>query len=126
LNEGWQEVAIVQPAVPPDRFLDRIREAKIVKAVRTSRWAAWARADVAISSMWTTALSGKGRWIVPVVGQFEFCYATADRVCSWLYGALAWLTPVHYWPVFVRRKCDHAISKWPTTIAPCRRDRNRV
>jgi hypothetical protein len=37
LNEGWQEVAIVQPAVPPDRFLDRIREAKIVKAVRTSR-----------------------------------------------------------------------------------------
>ncbi|MBX9658154.1 MAG: hypothetical protein K2X00_06270 [Nitrospiraceae bacterium] len=37
LNEGWQEVQIVQPAVPPDRFLDRIREAKIVKAVRTSR-----------------------------------------------------------------------------------------
>ncbi len=37
LNEGWQEVAIVQPAVPPDRFLDRIREAKIVKAVRTNR-----------------------------------------------------------------------------------------
>ena len=37
LNEGWQEVQIVQPALPPDRFLDRIREAKIVKAVRTSR-----------------------------------------------------------------------------------------
>ena len=37
LNEGWQEVQIVQPAVPPDRFLDQIREAKIVKAVRTSR-----------------------------------------------------------------------------------------
>jgi len=37
LNEGWQEVEIVKPAVPPDRFLDRIREAKIVKAVRTSR-----------------------------------------------------------------------------------------
>jgi hypothetical protein len=37
LNEGWQEVQIVQPTVPPDRFLDQIREAKIVKAVRTSR-----------------------------------------------------------------------------------------
>ncbi len=37
LNEGWQEVEIVKPAIPPDRFLDRIREAKIVKAVRTSR-----------------------------------------------------------------------------------------
>jgi hypothetical protein len=37
LNEGWQEVQIIQPALPPDRFLDQIREAKIVKAVRTSR-----------------------------------------------------------------------------------------
>jgi hypothetical protein len=37
LNEGWQEVQIVQPAVPPDRFLDQVREAKIVKAVRSSR-----------------------------------------------------------------------------------------
>ncbi|HEX5646649.1 MAG TPA: hypothetical protein VFX56_06740 [Nitrospira sp.] len=37
LNEGWQEVQIIRPALPPDRFLDQIREAKIVKAVRTSR-----------------------------------------------------------------------------------------
>lgn len=37
LNEGWQEVQIVQPTVSPDRFLDQIREAKIVKAVRTDR-----------------------------------------------------------------------------------------
>ncbi|MDX2252549.1 MAG: hypothetical protein NW202_09690 [Nitrospira sp.] len=37
LNEGWQEVQIVRPTVSPDRFLDQIREAKIVKAVRASR-----------------------------------------------------------------------------------------
>jgi hypothetical protein len=34
LNEGWQEVGIVPPAVPPDRFLEQIREDKIVKAAR--------------------------------------------------------------------------------------------
>ncbi|OQW32804.1 MAG: hypothetical protein A4E19_05460 [Nitrospira sp. SG-bin1] len=34
LNEGWQEVRIVPPAVPPDRFLEQIREDKIVKAAR--------------------------------------------------------------------------------------------
>lgn len=34
LNEGWQEVRIVPPAVPPDRFLEQIKEDKIVKAAR--------------------------------------------------------------------------------------------
>jgi hypothetical protein len=34
LNEGWQEVRIVPPAVPPDRFLEQIRGEKIVKAAR--------------------------------------------------------------------------------------------
>lgn len=34
LNEGWQEVQIVPPAVPPDRFLEQIRGDKIVKAAR--------------------------------------------------------------------------------------------
>jgi hypothetical protein len=34
LNEGWQEVRIVPPAVPPDRFLEQIRGDKIVKAAR--------------------------------------------------------------------------------------------
>jgi uncharacterized protein (UPF0335 family) len=37
LSEGWQEVQIVPPAIPPDRFLEQVRGAKIVKAVRTSR-----------------------------------------------------------------------------------------
>ena len=37
LSEGWQAVEIVPPTVPPDRFLDQIKHAKIVKAVRTSR-----------------------------------------------------------------------------------------
>lgn len=37
LSEGWQEVQIVPPSVPPDRFLEQVRGAKIVKAVRTSR-----------------------------------------------------------------------------------------
>lgn len=37
LSDGWQAVEIVRPAEPPDRFLDQIRQAKIVKAVRTSR-----------------------------------------------------------------------------------------
>lgn len=37
LNEGWQEVRIVPPAVPPDRFLEQIREDKIVKAARISQ-----------------------------------------------------------------------------------------
>lgn len=35
LTDGWQAVEIVHPAESPDRFLDRIRQAKIVKAVRT-------------------------------------------------------------------------------------------
>ncbi|MDF0675959.1 MAG: hypothetical protein P0120_16750 [Nitrospira sp.] len=34
LNEGWQEVQIVPPAVPPDRFLEQIKEDKIIKAAR--------------------------------------------------------------------------------------------
>ncbi len=34
LNEGWQEVRIVPPAVPPDRFLEQIKGDKIVKAAR--------------------------------------------------------------------------------------------
>ena len=34
LNEGWQEVRIGPPAVPPDRFLEQIRGDKIVKAAR--------------------------------------------------------------------------------------------
>ncbi|MGE3977007.1 MAG: hypothetical protein AB7F94_05405 [Nitrospira sp.] len=36
-NEGWQEVQIVPPAVPPDRFLEQIKEDKIVKAARISQ-----------------------------------------------------------------------------------------
>ncbi len=35
LSDGWQAVEIVHPAESPDRFLDKIRQAKIVKAVRT-------------------------------------------------------------------------------------------
>jgi hypothetical protein len=34
VNEGWQEVRIVPPAVPADRFLEQIRGEKIVKAAR--------------------------------------------------------------------------------------------
>lgn len=34
LNEGWQEVQIVPPAVPPDRFIEQIKEDKIIKAAR--------------------------------------------------------------------------------------------
>ena len=34
VTDGWQAVEI-QPADSPDRFLDTIRQAKIVKAVRT-------------------------------------------------------------------------------------------
>lgn len=34
VNEGWQEVRIVPPTVPPDRFLEQIRGEKIVKAAR--------------------------------------------------------------------------------------------
>jgi len=37
LNEGWQAVEIVPPAEPMDRFLDQIKQTKIVKAVRVSR-----------------------------------------------------------------------------------------
>lgn len=35
MTDGWQAVEIVHPVEPPDRFLDKIRQAKIVKAVRT-------------------------------------------------------------------------------------------
>ena len=34
VNEGWQEVRIVPPVVPPDLFLEQIRGEKIVKAAR--------------------------------------------------------------------------------------------
>jgi hypothetical protein len=37
VSEGWQEVEVGPPAVPADRFLEQIRQAKIVKAVRVSR-----------------------------------------------------------------------------------------
>ncbi len=37
MNEGWQEVRIVSPAVPPDRFLEQIKGDKIVKAARISQ-----------------------------------------------------------------------------------------
>ncbi|MBS0184464.1 MAG: hypothetical protein JSS39_18915 [Nitrospira sp.] len=37
VNEGWQEVRIVPPPVPPDRFLEQIRGEKIVKAARISQ-----------------------------------------------------------------------------------------
>jgi hypothetical protein len=37
VNEGWQEVRIIPPAVPPDRFLEQIRGEKIVKAARISQ-----------------------------------------------------------------------------------------
>ncbi len=34
VSEGWQEVKILPPAVPPDRFLEQVRGEKIVKAAR--------------------------------------------------------------------------------------------
>jgi hypothetical protein len=34
VSEGWQEVRILPPAVPPDRFLEQVRGEKIVKAAR--------------------------------------------------------------------------------------------
>jgi hypothetical protein len=37
VSEGWQEVEVVPPAVPADRFLEQIRQTKFVKAVRVSR-----------------------------------------------------------------------------------------
>ncbi len=37
VSEGWQEVRIVPPPVPPDRFLEQIRGEKIVKAARISQ-----------------------------------------------------------------------------------------
>ena len=37
VNEGWQEVEVTQPSMPTERFLERVRGAKIVKAVRVSR-----------------------------------------------------------------------------------------
>ncbi len=36
LNEGWQEVRILPPSVPTDRFLEQIRGEKIVKAARVT------------------------------------------------------------------------------------------
>lgn len=37
LTDGWQEVEIAPPAEPIERFLDRLKHTKIVKAVRVSR-----------------------------------------------------------------------------------------
>jgi hypothetical protein len=37
MSEGWQEVEVVPPAVPADRFLEQIQQTKFVKAVRVSR-----------------------------------------------------------------------------------------
>lgn len=37
VSEGWQEVRIGPPPVPPDRFLEQIRGEKIVKAARISQ-----------------------------------------------------------------------------------------
>ncbi|MBU6432562.1 MAG: hypothetical protein KGS09_09275 [Nitrospirae bacterium] len=37
LSEGWQAVEIVPPTEPMERFLDQIKQTKIVKAVRISR-----------------------------------------------------------------------------------------
>lgn len=37
LSEGWQAVEIVPPAEPMERFLDRLKQTQIVKAVRVSR-----------------------------------------------------------------------------------------
>jgi hypothetical protein len=37
LSEGWQAVEIVPPAEPMERFLNRLKQAQIVKAVRVSR-----------------------------------------------------------------------------------------
>jgi hypothetical protein len=37
LSEWWQAVEIVPPTEPMDRFLDQIKQTKIVKAVRVSR-----------------------------------------------------------------------------------------
>ena len=36
VNEGWQEVRILPPSVPTDRFLEQIRGEKIVKAARVT------------------------------------------------------------------------------------------
>ncbi|SPP63076.1 hypothetical protein [Nitrospira lenta] len=37
VSEGWQAVEIVPPAEPVERFLDRLKQTQIVKAVRISR-----------------------------------------------------------------------------------------
>lgn len=37
VNEGWQEVEIMHPSMPTDRFLEQVRGAKIVKAVRVDQ-----------------------------------------------------------------------------------------
>lgn len=37
VSEGWQEVRILPPAVPADRFLEQIRGEKIVKAARITQ-----------------------------------------------------------------------------------------
>jgi len=36
VNGGWQEVEVTRPSMPTDRFLEQVRGAKIVKAVRVS------------------------------------------------------------------------------------------
>ena len=37
VNGGWQEVEVLQPSMPADRFLEKVRGAKLVKAVRVDR-----------------------------------------------------------------------------------------
>ncbi|MEQ1796179.1 MAG: hypothetical protein ABL970_18550 [Nitrospira sp.] len=37
LSEGWQAVEIIPPTEPMERFLDRLKQTQIVKAVRVSR-----------------------------------------------------------------------------------------
>lgn len=37
INERWQEVQVMQLALPVERFLEQIKGAKIVKAVRVAR-----------------------------------------------------------------------------------------
>lgn len=37
LSEGWQAVEILPPTEPMERFLDQLKQAKIVKAVKVSR-----------------------------------------------------------------------------------------
>jgi hypothetical protein len=37
VTEGWQEVQVMQPSMPTDRFLEQVKGAKIVKAVRVNQ-----------------------------------------------------------------------------------------